>query len=388
VLFRSLRSLAGRGLAAGAAAALALTLFNAAQPSLSSDHKIHPGTVKDVPIGLTPGGVDNQGHPASASATLPLRGAALGSGSVTAAQSPGGPQVKAGTAQTKAGTARTKAGTARTRTGAKLLSAPVAVGKARFVGFSWPDSGAPAREGTVWLRARTAAGWSGWREVEEADGGPDATSSEYRAGRAYSDGQWLEAGTAEVQVRVDPPAKNAKAAEAATPPAPAEQGSGLEAHLITPDLTPTPGTEAPQAGVATAATRQPAIVSRARWGADERIRRAKPSYSDTVKAAFVHHTVQSNRYSPSESAALVRSDYLYHVKTRAGTTSATTSWSTATAACSRAATAASPGPCSAPTPAVSTPTRPGWRCWGTSPRPARRPGCWPPWSGCWPGSST
>jgi hypothetical protein len=30
----------------------------------------------------------------------------------------------------------------------------------------------------------------------------------------------------------------------------------------------------------------------------------------------------------------------------------------------------------------------GWRCWGTSPRPGRRPGCWPPWSGCWPGSST
>jgi hypothetical protein len=37
--------------------------------------------------------------------------------------------------------------------------------------------------------------------VEEADGGPDATSSEYRPGRAYGDGQWLEAGTAEVQVR-------------------------------------------------------------------------------------------------------------------------------------------------------------------------------------------
>jgi hypothetical protein len=282
VLFRSLRSLAGRGLAAGAAAALALTLFNAAQPSLSSDHKIHPGTVKDVPIGLAPA-------------------AAPGAVAVKAASFGGAPQVKAA-AQAKSGTAKTKA--TETTTGARLLSAPVAVGKARFVGFSWPDSGAPAREGTVWLRARTAAGWSGWREVEEADGGPDATSSEYRAGRAYSDGQWLEAGTAEVQVRVDPPAKTAKAAEAATPPAPAEQGSGLEAHLITPDLTPTPGTEAPQAGVATAATRQPAIVSRARWGADERIRRAKPSYSDTVKAAFVHHTVQSNRYSPSESAWL------------------------------------------------------------------------------------
>jgi len=43
VLFRSLRPLAGRALAAGTASALALTLFNAAQPSLSA-RKPHPGT--------------------------------------------------------------------------------------------------------------------------------------------------------------------------------------------------------------------------------------------------------------------------------------------------------------------------------------------------------
>ena len=136
-----------------------------------------------------------------------------------------------------------------------------------------------------------------------------------RGGRAYSDGQWLDAGTAEVQVRVDPPAAKAgaKAAQAATA---AVAANGLEAHMITPDLTATPGTEGPRAGVATAATARPRIISRAAWGANESIRRADPDYSDTVKAAFVHHTVQSNSYSPSESAALIRSDYLYHVRTR------------------------------------------------------------------------
>src|SRR5688500_5197799 len=45
-------------------------------------------------------------------------------------------------------------------------------------------------------------------------------------------------------------------------------------------------------------------------------RTAAPEYSHTVKAAVVHHTVQSNSYSPSESAALVRADYLYHVRSR------------------------------------------------------------------------
>jgi hypothetical protein len=182
------------------------------------------------------------------------------------------------------------------------------------VGFSWPDADARTEDTKVSMRARTAAGWSAWREVEQAGDGPDATSSEYRAGRAYSEGHWLDAGTAEAQVRVDPPAVEAgtEAAQAAA----AVAANGLEAHIITPDLTATPGTEGPRAGVATAATARPRIISRAAWGANESIRRADPDYSDTVKAAFIHHTVQSNSYSPSESAALIRSDYLYHVRTR------------------------------------------------------------------------
>ncbi|MET0479134.1 MAG: hypothetical protein ABW222_14415 [Actinomycetota bacterium] len=106
------------------------------------------------------------------------------------------------------------------------------MGRARFVGFSWPDADARTEDTKVSMRARTAAGWSAWREVEQAGDGPDATSSEYRAGRAYSDGQWLDAGTAEVQVRVDPPAVGAgtKAAQAATA---AVAANGLEAHIIT-----------------------------------------------------------------------------------------------------------------------------------------------------------
>ena len=123
-----------------------------------------------------------------------------------------------------------------------MQSGPVAVGKARFVGFSWPDPDPSAATGEagLWLRARTTAGWSAWREVERAADGPDKTSQEYRPGRLYSDGQGLDAGTTEVQVRVDPPAPAdakiaGKAAEAETGTgAAAVPASGLEAHLITP----------------------------------------------------------------------------------------------------------------------------------------------------------
>ena len=293
MLVRSLRSLARRGAAAGVASALALTLFNAAQPSLGG-HRVHQGTVKDIPVVLAPAPV-----PSTAGQTA-------------------APQAKATPTPTTTPTP--------TAGPTVLLSAPVKVDKARFVGVSWPgpaSGGAePGAAGTVWLRTRAGAGWSAWREVEPAADGPDATSREYRPGRVYSDGQWLDAGTAEVQLRVDPPATTQTAPKAgakgnrATTGAVTGPGSGLQAHLITPDMTPTPGTEPARAGVATAATAQPRIVSRAGWGADESIRRADPSYSDTVKAAVIHHTVQSNSYPPSESAALVRSDYLYHVRSR------------------------------------------------------------------------
>ena len=76
MLFRSLRPLAGRALAAGAASALALTLLNAAQPSLSA-RKPHPGTLKTVKVPLTPAPTPSvtpasSASPAGAVAPTPL----------------------------------------------------------------------------------------------------------------------------------------------------------------------------------------------------------------------------------------------------------------------------------------------------------------------------
>jgi hypothetical protein len=105
----------------------------------------------------------------------------------------------------------------------------------------------PWGSGTVRLRARTKAGWSGWREVEQAADGPDATSGEHRPGRGGQLG-----GDGE---------RAGGAPDHAGPDADAGDGAGA-------------------AGVATAATVQPRIVSRATWGAGERIRRADPDYSN------------------------------------------------------------------------------------------------------------
>jgi N-acetylmuramoyl-L-alanine amidase len=310
VLFRSLRRLAHRGMLAGAAGAVALTAFNVAQPSLGG-RRVHPGTVRDVQLALAPAVV--AGAPASASAPGSEGAGSSGAPATTAASSPSGAR-KAGAPATTATSGPSRAGKAGApaAAGAVLDSPPVAVGAARFVGFSWPapaggraaKAAAEASAGGVWLRTRTGAGWSGWREVEPAGDGPDPGSREHRPGRLFTDGVWLDAGTTDLQVRVERPA-------AAAGPA-----SGLAAHLVTPDMTATPGTEPPRPGEATAMTTRPRIISRAGWGANESLRRHAPEYSDTVKAAFVHHTVQTNSYAPSESAALIRADYLYHVRSR------------------------------------------------------------------------
>jgi len=65
---------------------------------------------------------------------------------------------------------------------------------------------------------------------------------------------------------------------------------------------------------AQAANGQPAIVSRAQWGADESWRRSGPSYSSTLKAGILHHTAGSNTYTREQSPAVLRGDYYYHTK--------------------------------------------------------------------------
>ncbi|HZT91925.1 MAG TPA: N-acetylmuramoyl-L-alanine amidase [Gaiellaceae bacterium] len=59
---------------------------------------------------------------------------------------------------------------------------------------------------------------------------------------------------------------------------------------------------------------QPAIVSRAAWGANEEIVRAKPLYAPAIRLAIVHHTAGTNAYTPAQAAAIVRGIEIYHVE--------------------------------------------------------------------------
>ena len=81
----------------------------------------------------------------------------------------------------------------------------------------------------------------------------------------------------------------------------------LRAHLVW-----SPETRIPlrRAGRHRLAADRPAVT----WGADERIRRAPPSYASDVRFAIVHHTAGKNGYSRSEAAAIVKGIQLFHVQ--------------------------------------------------------------------------
>jgi flagellar hook assembly protein FlgD len=63
---------------------------------------------------------------------------------------------------------------------------------------------------------------------------------------------------------------------------------------------------------ALAMTREPTIVTRSQWGANESWRSSDGPYYAPVKMVFVHHTVSRNSYSRSQAAGIVRGVYYYH----------------------------------------------------------------------------
>jgi uncharacterized protein with LGFP repeats len=192
-----------------------------------------------------------------------------------------------------------------------VLTAERSTAAFSLAGVTWRHD--PGVTGTqVAVRVRTNGSWSGWQSLGVSDAAPDEGTADARTSGRRDGTEPLWVGPSDgVQVRVD--------AGSGTPIDPRLQ-------LVDPGSSPYDGTAAAGARAGTAGVTAteatvgiPPIVSRAGWGADESLRSyngagcATPSYGDTVKLGFVHHTDGTNSYSPSESAAIVRGIYAYHV---------------------------------------------------------------------------
>ncbi len=84
----------------------------------------------------------------------------------------------------------------------------------------------------------------------------------------------------------------------------------LRLELIDPGDRPSDHVPAPEATPG-----QPAIVSRADWGADESKMTWKPEYADTLSAIVLHHTATSGDYQPEDVPKIMRSIYHYQAVT-------------------------------------------------------------------------
>jgi hypothetical protein len=171
-------------------------------------------------------------------------------------------------------------------TGGRTLASASAPARFDLVGIHWRGSG------TVQFRTRSTTGhWSGWQDAApEAEDQPDAgTAERARVGSWRLGNPWWVGPSDRIEYR------------------PRGRVSRLRAWFVS---SPAAGVPARTLQLAEA----PAIVPRRAWNADEKIRRAGPSFAATVRLAIVHHTAGANGYTAAQAPAIVRAIQLYHVK--------------------------------------------------------------------------
>ena len=170
--------------------------------------------------------------------------------------------------------------------GERMLASSAPPARFNLVGLHWRGSG------TVQFRTRSTEGpWSAWRNAApEAEDRPDAGTAERGRASGWRLGNpwWVGASNGieyRRRGRVD----------------------RLRAWFVWSPAAGVPARTQQKAGA-------PAIVPRKGWNADEKIRRAGPSFAAALRLALVHHTAGANGYTAAEAPAMVRAIQLYHVK--------------------------------------------------------------------------
>ena len=234
-----------------------------------------------------------------------VRLAPMGAGAVADAADDavkGGPTEAArpqASARADASAPAARAAAPRLRSGA-LSPVQSTDGRLRVVGVTWPQ-GRLSEDDRVEYRVQDDGRWGTWTTmvVSEDDHAPDPGTAEAKGSRGGTD-PYVVTGD-QVQVRV-------LSEKAGVTP-------DVRMDVIDPLTSPADDDAVAVPGAASAAGVQPTIYTRKQWGADESIRKGEPSYG-TIKAGFVHHTVDANGYSSADVPAILRGIYSFHVKGR------------------------------------------------------------------------
>lgn len=207
-------------------------------------------------------------------------------------------------------------------------SPEVALPDVAVVGVTWREGSAPGT--SVQYRTRTSAGWGSWQFAEtegehRPDGAEAAEAARRTGGAREASAPIIATRTKDVQVRLVSPTGTAPAdpqlvvvdpgADPAGTMTPATAGTMTPATAGDREGSPaSAGLDVAPAAQTAAAAAQPTISSRAAWGADEKLRdQSSPSYA-RARAAFVHHTAETNNYTRDDVPRIIRGIYAYHVK--------------------------------------------------------------------------
>lgn len=194
-----------------------------------------------------------------------------------------------------------------------LVSAPQATSGYSTVGVTWAEN-PQERPGDVQVFARTetAGVWSEWVNFEyDARHAPDSAGLSDEGVRAGTDpfpvGE-VDAVQAKIVIRAgaEPDSLRLAVVDPGLP-----STSVMAAPAIAPD-----GDITMSAQEQSLAATEPAIFSRAQWGADERMRDRDSLRYGKITVGFVHHTVNANDYGRDDVPALLRGIYAYHTKSR------------------------------------------------------------------------
>jgi hypothetical protein len=169
---------------------------------------------------------------------------------------------------------------------------------------------------TIQVRVQDAAGWSAWSELHvDPEHGPAPGSSEARRARFGSD-PLLAQDARRVQVRIDTPDGRLPKGTGLTLVDAPSASSVAPAGTISQSGTSVRGAFVQQAAMVSQSTSvgQPAIITRAQWGADESWRSRAPYYTSDLRAGFIHHTASTSSYTREQAAAQVRAIYAYHTR--------------------------------------------------------------------------
>ncbi|HEY3920747.1 MAG TPA: N-acetylmuramoyl-L-alanine amidase [Gaiellaceae bacterium] len=167
--------------------------------------------------------------------------------------------------------------------GPRALEAAAAPIAFDMLGLHWQGAGA------VSYRTLGTHGWSVWATAD-ADSGPDPGSTEALKTAGWHDGNldWTGEST-RIQFKTS------------------GNVTRLRAYYLSSRVVRDPTRSLSVAG-------SPPIVTRGQWQADEKIVRAKPLYASKLLVAVVHHTANTNNYTPAQAAAIVRGIEVYHVQ--------------------------------------------------------------------------